>query len=415
MQTEKRILAGIVLACITLIAVTQIRTTAIQTRTFLDEYTKDSSKTLTTYAKTINEAYRAILKHNEGIPIIDRGAYINLNGFMANAMNQKFANDVVKLRNGHLARLQKKGVIDKNLITQVVKLSNWQKERGKQFLFVLAPYQFSNTEDALPAGYEDFSEANADDLLAALRRNDVSVLHLREKMYEQNLNGNDIMFKTDHHWTWPGAFWGYTEMIKYLEENNSLPQNPDANISLHDVINLENYIIETYRNVWIGSDGKRIGKYYNGMDDFQHLFPIFNTNLNIDISAKNINKTGSIKDIYTANPYDPNKEIRIFTDNLYNLIGHWNQGIVRYTNPNAPLDTKILMYSDSFGLAVEPFMSMTSTNFDIITNNSYKESFEEYITNYDPDIMIFLLYTRYIPGNDYLNYNFLPSYNTEVK
>lgn len=71
---------------------------------------------------------------------------------------------------------------------EIVKLYLTQLEKGKKFLFVLAPSQISKYDSQLPKGYKSYENDNADLFISGLIENNVPVLDLRDKMFEQQIS-----------------------------------------------------------------------------------------------------------------------------------------------------------------------------------------------------------------------------------
>lgn len=72
----------------------------------------------------------------------------------------------------------------KERIESVTKLADFTKEKGMKFLFVQAPCKVDAFGDEAVKGKMDFSNQNADELLAGLRQQDINVLDLRDNFHE---------------------------------------------------------------------------------------------------------------------------------------------------------------------------------------------------------------------------------------
>ena len=73
-------------------------------------------------------------------------------------------------------------------------------------------------------------------------------------------------FVTDHHWKIKTAF----EAVNHISEilNNKYHFNID---SFYTDIN--HYHIISQKNAYLGSIGKRNGRFYGGVDDFEYILP----------------------------------------------------------------------------------------------------------------------------------------------
>ena len=124
---------------------------------------------LRAYIRSIDDQYKGMLTAVQETPLLqNKGTYINLNGLMANVLDQPFMNERVKLTNGHLADTAAEEIpaeTVKQVADNLIRFSRKQTEGEKTFLFVLAPSQIDPENDLLPAGYTDTANKTADTLL----------------------------------------------------------------------------------------------------------------------------------------------------------------------------------------------------------------------------------------------------------
>ena len=413
--TSKYVLAAVFIAWIALVTLTQLHTTITQTHDFLNTHARDGHTTPTqaAYIKTIDDAYSNVLTYNAPFPFINRGSYINLNGYMANAMGAKELNGVIKLSNGRHAQIIWVRDVTQDVV-QITKLSRYMDENGGSFLFVNAPSDFSVSNEEFPTGYRTFTNLNIDAHITALQQNNVPTLDLRENALAQGLSPADLFFSTDHHWTVKAGFWGYTQIIERLTADRFFPKT-DALATLTDV---HNYHIETFHNVFLGSYGRRTGHYFSGLDDFDIFTPLFDTQLTVTLFPGNEQKSGSFYDVCYSGYYDPHTEaLSHFVDRSWeNFYGYWQQAQqgTHYHNENAPVNKRVLVIGDSFTNFPNAFFALTFTDFAQIYFNRYHwdgSNFEQFVAEFAPELIIFLTSGQTVFGS----YNVLPSYHWEVQ
>ena len=190
-------------------------------------------------------------------------------------------------------------------------------------------------------------------------------------------------FYTDHHWKPEFAFYTFNKVAKVLNNNYGF------NIS-EDITNQLNYDKKIYSNYFLGSLGKRVGKYYAGLDDISLITPKFETDLRYEIPSHNVDKQGSfsetildyghieVKDYYNKNPY------AVYTGGDF--------AFSRITN-NLIKDKKVLLIRDSFGCAFAPFLSLGVSQLDIVDLRINKDIvISEYVLENDIDIVLILYY-----------------------
>ena len=353
-------------------------------------FVKNENKAILEVINKIDIEYRNMLDF-KGNPLINKGAFINLNGLMARVMGQRYMNDRVKLDNGHLTYLLPQQDVTRAVI-QLTKLYNAQKENRKHFLFVLVPYQVPKYENIFPVGYEDYGNQNADNLIHILNEHAIPVLDLRDEMIKDGINNTDAFFKTDHHWTPETGFWAHTKIINYFIQAGIIddiePKYTDIN----------EYNVETLKNWFLGSNGKRTGSYYAGVDDFSIITPKFKTDISLEIPLYNIFKSGSFADVIF---HDLNKiyEKNYFTENPYGNYGYGDNTGKIYINKQAPIDLKILSIRDSFACVTTTFLPIVIKKcyeLDFRQNNNTggfedKNSFKNFYLELNPDIILVLI------------------------
>ena len=186
-------------------------------------------------------------------------------------------------------------------------------------------------------------------------------------------------YKTDHHWTIESSFWAFQELATYMDLWWGLTPDPAC-------LDLDNYTIDTYENLSLGSKGKRTGRYYAGMDDFSVIYPSFETNMSLSIPDEGIYRSGSfydtifVKDLLRDDdpfyliPYDS------YIGGVFPLVIH--------ENPEAKADYTVLMIKDSFASPVEAFLSSCYTEVHCLDMRKYTGKVGDYVEEIKPDAVI---------------------------
>ena len=340
-------------------------------------YFADRKAGILSIQKRVDEEYRNMLTFAGDI-LKNKGSYINLNGFMARAMGQRYINDRVKLDNGHLAGIANK--VDVTLAAaQVTKLFNSQTKKGKNFLFILAPSQVPKYENIMPKGLIDYSNQNADNLIETLTSNGVPVLDLREEARKDNLSHSDMFYKTDHHWKVESAFWAYQKIVYYLTDKQIIDPIPPMYTDINQ------YKFDIFKDLFLGSSGRRTGIFYTGLDDFTIITPKYETKIHYNAPKRNISKEGSFED--SVIDYKMLNE-NYFASDPYSAYAYANTNYGIYRNPSAPCKLKLLTIHDSFARPSNTFLSLVFSEQDTLDMRDYNEKFEEYYSGFAPDILI---------------------------
>ncbi len=229
------------------------------------------------------------------------------------------------------------------------------------------------------------SNLNCDNFIEGLNENNINYLDLRESANKDNLNISNAFYKTDHHWKTETAFWAFKELVKYINENHGI--NLDEN---NFYTSLDNYKVETYKDSFLGSLGKRMGKIYSGIDDYTLITPNFETNIKLfqGFDKKPVSE-GSFDDIIIdknlSNPEQPIKT------NRYASYFSLDNDFKTIINENATNDYKILLIKDSYALPVAAFLSLTCKEVTMVDFRLSKDqSVKEFINNNDYDLILML-------------------------
>lgn len=341
----------------------------------------------THYVETVNDQYEGFLNTEKSTPHLqNKGSYIDLNGLMANLMDQPSMNERVVLKNGHLASPTPWVTAPDSVraaAENVIRFHQKQQEKGGHFLFVMVPSQISKYEDLLPTGYTDSFNETADLFLSYLRDAGVPCLDLREAMAEAGISAADGYFVTDHHWKPQTGFWAYTKILEALAQTGAI--DPVDNF----YTNVQNYTFQTYENCFLGSSGKRTGRYYAGTDDFSFIIPSFHTDVSVTVESQNVDLQGRFEDVaYGTDVFAGYPDPDFFQDDPYNAYGWGNTPLTRWRNPLAPQEGKFLLIGESFGNVPYSLLSLYLSACDEMDMRYYDGDFAAYYEAYAPDTVV---------------------------
>lgn len=313
-------------------------------------------------------------------------SFVNMNSLVQRLLGRNTMNGIVKLKNGYLTTLMpyvdttKQQIYTKNFSDKLA-------EEGIEFLYVQAPYLISKYDSQLPVGVEDYANENADSYIKGLENQGVNILDLRQVFYDRGLNHYDLFFKTDHHWKPEGAFYGFQEVVGRMEEILDI----EVDKSLLDEDNYEKVFYEKW---FMGSNAKRTGYFFAGVDDITLIFPDFSTEITVEIPSEGILRKGEFKE--SVLDYSNISEKDYFGKNPYHVYIGDEYPLVKMRNERAPIPKKILLIKDSFALPVQAFLSECFAETDAIDLRLYgEETVWEYVEKNRPDIVV-VLYNPYM-------------------
>ena len=316
--------------------------------------------------------------------------YINLHTLTQMALDKRVIEDagetVARLDNGYLTWVRPVPS-DSTMVTyaeNIKGLQSYLRRRGIDFLYIQAPFKTSKYDPQLPPGIVDDVNPKADLLLSQLHGT-VDYIDLRAELHESGLNQYDYFFKTDHHWKSEGAFWAWGVIAGRLNADYGFQIEPsfvDANL----------FHSEVYEQWFLGSQGKRVGPLYAGVDDISIITPLFDTTFTFEIPTKNLTRTGSFSEVMfeysSLHPKDYFKQspYAVYTG------GDFPLNIIK--NLKNPDGKRVLLLKDSFGCTLAPFLAFGCKELDMVDLRYFsqysKDGLLDYIEKTDPDIVMII-------------------------
>lgn len=308
--------------------------------------------------------------------------WVNINSLAARIMDQKITNGVIKGDNGKLnfiwaTEYKFEEEKEKEKVAKAISILEYAKESGAKTLYVQRPWAISE----LPYGYKFEQDRQYNYWCEKISEGGIPVLDFREELKDKI-----EFYTTDHHWTVKSSFFGAKSIIDEL--SNIYNINLDSE---NTYLNLENYHSKNFKNSFLGAEGIRAGKYFAGQDDFEVLYPRFNTDFDFrQLSDKEeyFNISGDFKEVFI--------DWKILNDDTYNnkynalSYGAYNENII--VNKSTTDNNKVLLIADSFGRPMVSFMSLCFKEVRYLDpqEGRYTDSYVEYIKEYDPDIVIMM-------------------------
>ena len=263
-----------------------------------------------------------------------------------------------------------------------------EEEYEAPVLYIQAPSKL--TMSSLPEGICDYSDDEADQFLALLDEGGIDTLDLRPAFRQAAEEGTALdkfFFRTDHHWTAAGAFLGFQTLADKLRE--------DYGYTIYkEITDPDHYNKYTFKDIFLGSQGKRVGSAYAGLDDLEIWSPDFQSDFTYTVPMNGIERTGpfamsllfpemlaSDESLYLANPYT------IYSGGDFLLSRAVNE-----VSPY-PWGRRVLVLRDSYGCAFTPFLSIISGEVIAIDPrlfNGDQEDMMEYVEWLEPDLVFIL-------------------------
>ncbi len=198
-------------------------------------------------------------------------------------------------------------------------------------------------------------------------------------MKVQNIDQYTMMYKTDHHWTTRAGFYAYCKLEDYLTQIFQC----DVDSRIGDI---NNYNIEVYEKWHLGSNGQRTGIYFAGIDDFELIVPKFETTIQREKTIGTMQEL-----VYNRKPLQNKEYTSRYT---YDYV--LDAALGNYRNLDCKNDLKILIVTDSYGKAVNPFLIMGFSEVRFLYDRESQQLTKDYIDSYCPDIVILMYYPDFL-------------------
>ena len=318
-----------------------------------------------------------------------RNNWINLNGLFQKLIGVTVIRDagdidVFKMSNGQLTYEYPDCDLD-YAAKEVIGLSKFCKSKDIEFMYVQLPCK-AYSDELMPPGTHTYGYADSDELTEAISEKGVKVLDLRDEIDREGFDIPELFFNTDHHWKPATALWAASVIAERLSKTVDGYDYDDA------IYDINNYKTKEYKDWFLGSLGRRVGYMYGGVDDFQVILPLFDTDYHLYTESqaedgKQKNKDGPFKKTLIKKKYIKKKDY--FSNMTYFTYMGNEYRLATVTNRTADNDKKILMLRDSFSCTLLPYLSLSAGEITAVDMRYHKKiKIKEYIENNDFDAVI---------------------------
>ena len=252
--------------------------------------------------------------------------------------------------------------------------------RDIPYLFVVAPQKIQRGQDLLPVGMAENGNSTADAFLEGLRQSGTSYFDLRP-LFESNGIYSGWFFTTDHHWKPEAAFFAWQHLTQLLDHRYGFRTDP----YLTDPDNWDKTVLEDF---FLGSQGKRVGSLYAGVDDFTIFTPKFDTELTYASPDGGFERSGP----FNQSVCFPErvKEKDWFNGNPYTYYSGGDYGVATMTNRNNPDGPRIVLLRESFSCALAPFLALSCSELTTIDLRQFQGDLLDTIEGLEPDLVMTL-------------------------
>ena len=321
----------------------------------------------------------------DSIPLKDELGYLNASLQYAVGKNMvvQGAEQLVSLPGGQIYALTTR----QSLADETQEIVDFYHELDGRvpFLFAYINPQFYDGSITLPEKYAavDTSDELADEVLGIVRDAGIPALDSRTFFADCGYTDNDLILKTDMHWTTLAAL---LATPIYVDEINRLS---GAHLDASRIA-LDQFDTQFYPNLFLGEYGQQVGERNSGLDDITLYLPKYETNL----VRHSVNRDGSTEDAsgpfaesvikWDAFDTEPDgSNIRGYV--AYGLI----EQIEEITNLGDCEDMTLLIFRDSYTAPIGSFLSLLVKNVIMVDMRGVEKSAMELVDEYNPDMIVF--------------------------
>ena len=250
--------------------------------------------------------------------------------------------------------------------------------------------------EQLPAGANEHSNENGNNLIRALNERGVNTLDFRDYMIRDGLDWYQSYYITDHHWKTTTGLWAAGIMAQYLNENCGF----DFDSKYFDITQ---YDIETYSDYFLGGQGRTVTLSNCGLESYDKILPKFNTSLSLKIPTRGVDIQGTYQEVLFDQ--DAFGEIAYYTGqdfatkkDTYSMMRLRNDayGEIRNLNPENNADKKILLIYDSFSWYTASYLATDVSEVVTLHLSAFNGSVRTLADEMSPDVVIMVYCERNI-------------------
>jgi hypothetical protein len=270
-------------------------------------------------------------------------------------------------------------------------LYDFADRRGTAFRYIQIPANELKSEYPHTVFSKMATRQMAADFVADCKIQGIPCMDAAE--FLADLPHGEIFDRTDHHWTGSAVFLTYQ---KLMEE-----------ISAGEKIDADRFEKRVWKDSFLGSLAVGMGQYYVGKEDYSVYEPDFDTSFTMKYCQGNdvvFERDGDfLHSLYDVERLDDPLYYNKYDAALSSKEVRWSDSGDFYVNiENHLLDggQKVMLISDSYG---QPFATYLALSFQEVAflswDGYYTQSYEDFIEQYDPDVVLVLKWgqSAYVP------------------
>lgn len=249
----------------------------------------------------------------------------------------------------------------KDYAQRIKKLQAAVEYKGTKVVVLLYPTQYNEawSDGYYGIPYNDYNKIG-DELVTYLRYYGIDCIDYKHQYLQEKMTAEEIFYKTDHHWRLEVAFDAFETLVRHL--------NLKYNAKLDRYYtNINNYNVETYEDIFMGSQGRDAGLSYVGADDYTFITPKFETDYEYTFKSKVdeiVTIEGSMEETLVSKKYLEREDI--YDRDMWSSYMDGVHLEDHITNKKNEDGLKVLFLRDSYTSPLATFFSSYCSQVDMI-------------------------------------------------
>lgn len=293
-----------------------------------------------------------------------RNMWVGMNAYANFFVGNNGSNGVYNADEGYLIN---EPVSDDNRIdTNLGSLTDFKESIDVDMTFLLVPSTGYIMKDELPTVHNEYKDDEYfNDIKPKLEKSGIEFVDTRSRFKSEVQSGNQLYYRTDHHWTTLGAYTAYSQLM------TSLGIEPSKK-SEHKIDSYPGFYGTTYSTS---------GFWFN-MSDKIELWRNPKVEKNISLEITEGSETKKYDTMYFTDHLKEDDKYPVFIDG--------NHALETITNKSVK-SGRVLVIKDSFAHSMAPFLAESYNTVTLVDMRYYKNNVSELVKKgkYDEVIVIY--------------------------
>lgn len=271
---------------------------------------------------------------------------------------------------------------------KVAVFSAFCRTNGIRYLYVQLPKKLDVRKTMLPPGVKDFAYENADDFLRHLAAAGVTMEDWRPRFAGSARQVEDNFYRSDTHWNNPASLRAARDLAGAIVRLCGIDGVEAANADR--LLRPENWNSRAISLRIPGALAKRTGRFFSKPSVVTALWPKFETELTVALPELKWKASGSFLQVAVPSYGKAMSTEKAMMKSFSSQYAGGHQRLVRFVNPCAPLDRKILLLGDSFTRSLRTYLWVAVREIVAVDPRHRSSSFEidRLVLEERPDIVV---------------------------